>query len=151
MTKLLIRMVVSMKKYEVLDEITSDVMFRAYGETLEKLIENSGEALFSIVCDIENVKEKEVLMLEAEGDDEEELIHNWLSELLTVIDTENMFFSKFSVVELDLSDHFKVRVECHGEDVREDLVLTVAKAVTYYEFYVKKEDDKWLANVVLDI
>jgi len=138
-------------KYEIVDDITSDVMFRAYGKNFEELIENSGEALFSIVCDIENVKDKEVLMVEVEGEDEKELIHNWLSKLLTVIDTENMFFSKFKVLELDKDGKIKVRVECYGEEIRQELVLTIAKAVTYYKYSVDQVEDGWVASVVLDI
>jgi len=87
-------------KYEIIDDITSDVMFKAYGKTLEELVENSGEALLSIVCDIGKVKEDKVLIIEIEAEDEKELIYNWLSELLTRIDTENIFFSKFEVLEL---------------------------------------------------
>ncbi|MBD3155572.1 MAG: archease [Candidatus Aenigmarchaeota archaeon] len=140
-----------MKKYEIIDDITSDVMFKAYGKNLEELIENSGKALFSIVCDIDKMEEDKVLMLEVGGEDEEDLIHNWLSELLTVIDTENMFFSKFRVLEFDEGDDFKIRVECYGEEIREELILTIAKAVTYYKYSVEKKDKEWIATVVLDI
>jgi len=138
-------------KYEIIDDITSDVMFRSYGKNFEELIENSAEALFSVVCDIGNVKDEEVLMVEVEGEDEKELLHNWLSKLLTVIDTENMFFSKFKVLELDKNGKFRVRVECYGEEIRQELVLTVAKAVTYYKYSVDQVEDGWVASVVLDI
>ncbi len=140
-----------MKKYEIVDDIKSDVMFKAYGKNLEELVENSGEALFSVVCDINKVEEKQVLMLEVEGEEEEDLIYNWLSELLTVIDTENMFFKKFRVLELDRNDGFRVRIECHGEEIRQELILTVAKAVTYYKYLVEKTGEGWVVSVVLDI
>ncbi len=138
-------------KYEILDDITSDVMFRSYGKNFEELIENSAEALFSIICDIKEVKDKEVLMVEVEGENEKELIHNWLSKLLTVIDTENMFFSKFKVLELDKNNEIKIRVECYGEEIRQELIFTVVKAVTYYRYSVDKVDEGWVASVVLDI
>ena len=138
-------------RYEIVDDIKSDVMFRAYGKNFEELVENSGEALFSVVCDIDKVEEKEVLMVEAEGENEKELIHNWLSKLLTVIDTENMFFRKFKVLELDRDGKIKIRVECYGEEIRQELVLTVAKAVTYYIYSVDQVEDGWVASVVIDI
>ena len=140
-----------MKGYEIIDDIISDVMFKAYGKTLEELVENSGEALFSVVCDIGNVEEKKSIIVEVEGEDEEGLIHNWLSELLTRIDTENMFFSKFKVLQLVKNNGFKLRVECYGEEIRTELVLTVAKAVTYYRYSVEKTRDGWIATVVLDV
>ena len=138
-------------KYEIIDDIKSDVMFRSYGKNFEELVENSAEALFSVVCDVDKVEEKEVLMVEAEGDDEKELIHNWLSKLLTVIDTENMFFRKFKVLELDKDGKIKIRVECYGEEIRQELILTIAKAVTYYRYSVDQVEEGWVASVVLDV
>ncbi|MEM5793601.1 MAG: archease [Candidatus Aenigmatarchaeota archaeon] len=138
-------------RYEIVDDITSDVMFKAYGKSLEELIENSGEALFSIVCDIKKIKPKRKLVIKVEGEDERELIHNWLSKLLSLIDIENIFFSKFKVIELKKNGSYKLKVEGKGEDVKPELILTVAKAVTYYKYDVGKTKDGWFATVVLDV
>ena len=62
-----------------------------------------------------------------------------------------MFFSKFKVLELDKNDKIKIRVECYGEEIRPELVLTVAKAVTYYKYSVDKTKKGWVASVVLDV
>ena len=48
-----------MQKYKFLDDITSDVMFEAYGKDLKELFENAAEALFSVICKIKKVKPKE--------------------------------------------------------------------------------------------
>ena len=138
-------------KYEIVDDITSDVMFKAYGKSLEELVENSGEALFSVVCDIEKVEKKKSIVVEVKGEDERELIYNWLSELLTRVDTDNIFFSSFKVLKLDTDGRFNVKVECYGEDIRPELILTIAKAVTYYKYNVEKTKQGWVATVVLDI
>jgi len=140
-----------MKKIEFIEEITSDAMFKAYGKTLEELVENSAQALFSVICDIEKVEEKKSIVLEIESEDEKSLIHDWLSRLLTTIDTENMFFSKFEVLELKKDGKIKLKVKCLGEDVRQELVLTIAKAVTYHKYSVEKTKEGWVATVVLDI
>jgi len=126
-------------------------MFKAYGKTLEELVENSAEALFSVVCDIKKVKPEKSLIIEIESDDEKSLIHDWLSKLLTNIDTENMFFSKFKVLELKKENGFKMKVKCSGEAIRQELILTIAKAVTNYKYSVEKTDKGWVATVVLDI
>lgn len=138
-------------KYELVDNITSDIMFKAYGRTLEELVENSAEALFSVVCDIKKVKPKKSVIIEVESEDEKQLIHDWLSKLLTNIDTENMFFSEFKVLELKRDRKLSMKVECFGEKIRSELILTIAKAVTNYKYSVEKTDKGWIATVVLDI
>jgi len=138
-------------KYEILDEITSDVMIRAYGKTLEELIENCGEAISSVICDIKKVRKNKDLIIHVEGEDERELIHNWLSKLLSSIDIENMFFSKFKVLELNKNGNYSLKVKCSGEEIREELLITIAKAVTYYKYNVEKTKDMWIATFVVDI
>ena len=137
-------------KFEFIEDLTSDVMFKAYGKTLEELVENSGFALFSVMCDIEKVKSKKPVVIEVSGENEEKLIHNWLSELLTQHEIENMFFSKFEVLDLKKNNEYKLKVKVSGDEIKNKLVLTVVKAVTYHKFSVEKKN-KWIATVVLDI
>lgn len=137
-------------RFEFVEDLTSDVMFKAYGQTLEKLVENSGFALFSVMCDIEKVEPKKSVVIEISGENEEDLIHNWLSEVLTQHEIENMFFSKFEVLELKKNKEYKLKVKVSGDEIKNELVLTVVKAVTYHKFSIEKKD-KWIVTVVLDI
>jgi len=137
-------------KFEFVDDLTSDVMFKAYGNTLGELIENSGFALFSVMCDIKKVKLEKSVVIEISGENEEDLIYNWLSELLTQQELENMFFSKFEVLKLEKNKEYKLRVKVFGQEIKNELILTVVKAVTYHKFSVEKKD-KWIATVVLDV
>ena len=137
-------------KFEFVDDLTSDVMFKAYGNTLEELIENSGFALFSVMCDIKKVNPKKSVVIEISGENKESLIYNWLSELLTQQELENMFFSKFEVLKLEKNKEYKLKVKAFGQEIKNELVLTVVKAVTYHKFSVEKKD-KWIATVVLDV
>jgi SHS2 domain-containing protein len=140
-----------LKKFEFIEGLTSDVMFRAYGKTLEELLENAALAMFSVTCDVENVKPKKFVKIVVEGEDEEDLTYNWLSELLTVHEIENMFFSKFDVEVEKNEKGYRALGKAYGETIETKNILTVVKAVTYHEFSVKKEKDRWVATVVLDI
>ena len=94
---------------------------------------------------------KKSIVVEIESEDEKSLIYDWLSRLLTLVDIENMFFSKFEVIELKKDDEFKLKVKCSGEEIRQELILTIAKAVTYYKYSVERTKDGWVASVVLDV
>ena len=137
-------------RFEFVENLTSDVMFKSYGKNLEELVENSGFALFSVMCDIEGVKPKKSVFIEISGENEEKLIYNWLSEVLTQHEIENMFFSKFEVLDLKKNNGYNLKVKAFGDEIKNELVLTVVKAVTYHKFSVEKKD-KWIATVVLDI
>ena len=43
-------------KYRFIDDLTSDVMFEAYGKDLRELFENAAEALFSVICQVGEVQ-----------------------------------------------------------------------------------------------
>ena len=45
------------KNYEYFD-VTADIGFYAYGDTLDKAYENAGKAMFNVVTDIDNVKNR---------------------------------------------------------------------------------------------
>lgn len=46
-----------MKKFEYFD-VTADIGFRAYGESLDEAFENAGLAIFNIISDTSNISPK---------------------------------------------------------------------------------------------
>lgn len=138
----------SFMKYKYVKDLTSDVMFEAYGKNLKELFANSALAMFEMICKIKKVKAEEKIRVEVEGDDLKELMHNWLQELIALVDTKEMFFSKFVIKKIDEK---KLVAECYGEEIKPELGETVVKALTYYGFDVRKEKGKYVARVSLDI
>jgi len=135
-------------KYKFIDDITSDVMFEAYGKNLKELFENAAEALFSVICKIKQVKQKETEEFEIKAENVEDLMINWLQGLIAIVDTEQKFFSKFNISEIDESH---VIAKLQGESIRPELGETVVKAVTYYKYKFEKTDKGYKVTVSLDI
>jgi len=79
-----------MEKYKVIDDLTSDVLFEAYGNDLKELFENSAAALSSVVCDIEKVEKQKSFSVELKGESVEDLMINWLQEIIALVDTEEI-------------------------------------------------------------
>ena len=142
------REVVRMKKYEIIEDLTSDVMFEAYGKSLRELFQNAAQAMFSVICRTDLVKARKMLKVEVSAENEEKLLVAWLQELIALVDTEEMFFSRFEVLEID-GRHLKARV--YGEAIEPGKGGTVVKAVTYYGLSVKKTASGWKARVALDV
>ena len=73
-----------MPKYEFVEH-TADVTFKAYGRGLNELFENAAEALESTLVRLEGVAPSETATIEMSSDSYENLLYDWLAELLVTI------------------------------------------------------------------
>jgi SHS2 domain-containing protein len=137
-----------MERYKFIDDLTSDVMFEAYGKDLKEVFENSAEAMMSVICQIKKVGDKIRKEMEVTGDDEKDLLLNWLQELIARVDVEGLFFSRFEIREISPT---KLKAVVYGEEASPEKGETVVKAVTYYNFSLKKNEKGYTARVSLDI
>lgn len=137
-----------MPKYRFIDDLTSDVMFEAYGHDLPEVFANAAEAMFSVICKINRVRPDRVVEIDIKAGNKGELMISWLQELIGLVDTDDMFFSRFEILEIN-ERHLHAKV--HGEEIRPELGETVVKAVTYYKFKFERTVKGYVARVSLDI
>jgi SHS2 domain-containing protein len=137
-----------MEKYKFIDDLTSDVMFEAYGKDLKEVFANAAEAMFTVICHIKKVKPRKAVAIEAKAESAGKLMIAWLQELIASVDTEEIFFSKFKIQEI--SDK-RVKAKCWGEKASPEKGETVVKAVTYYKFVFEKTKEGYRTRVSLDI
>lgn len=141
-----------MGKYKFLDDrAIADAAFEAEGESLEELFEACAQATFEVMAETETVEPKNEEEIQLKGDDLEELLFNWLAELIYLKDLKTMVFSKYKI-RIEKPDGYKLHASVGGEliDVEKHKVKVDVKAVTYHLLKVKKIDDKWTAKVILD-
>lgn len=133
-------------------EHTADVMFESYGKDLNELFENSALALEECMVKLKSVKNKRNFEIKLSSESIEELLYDFLSELIFIKDTEGLLFKKFKVKILK-NKILKLDAECEGEKINRETqeLLDDAKAVTKHLFEVKKVKDKWVARVIVDI
>lgn len=135
-------------KYKFIKDLTSDVMFETYGKSLKELFENSALALSSVMCKLNKVKAKKVKNVKLKADNVKELMIDWLQEIIALVDTEEMFFSKFEIKKINEKS---LIAKLYGEEIKPKLGETVVKAVTNYGFKLEKKNQKYLVRVTLDI
>jgi SHS2 domain-containing protein len=126
------------KDFEILNH-TADVGIIAYGADMKQAFANAGRALFSLITELDDVKE--VLHRDAEltATDEESLLVEWLNELIYQFDTEGIIFKRFDISQLD---NTRLKARGYGERVdraRHKLKREV-KAATYHMLEVVKND-----------
>lgn len=144
---------IALEKFKFLEKIAiADVAFEAYGNTLEELFESSAQAVFEAMVSLETVEEKETEKIELESVKIEDLLFDWLSELVYLKDAKATLFKNFKVRIQD-NKKYRLKAEAKGEKIdRNKHHLRVdVKAVTYHMLEVKREEGKWTAQVILDI
>jgi len=130
-------------------EHTADVKFQADGKTLDEVFESAAEAMFASIIEIEKVVPIETREITAKAENLEDLLHDWLAELLFLFETDGLVFSKFKA-HVD-----EKKMEAHGSANGETLqgkhgLHGHIKAITYHELKVEKKDG-WKATVILDV
>ena len=135
--------------FELFDH-TADIGLRIRAETLPGLFEEAGRALFSaIVVNLDEVRPLQEVAFRVEGADREELLFDWLAELLYRFDTDHFVFSEFRV---ELGED-KLQATARGEPIdpdRHDFDADV-KAITYHGLKVEQTDNGWIAEVIVDV
>ncbi len=131
---------------------TADAMFEAYGKDLEEMFENSALALEECMVKLSTIKDKEHYEIKLECDSVEDLLYDFLSELIFIKDTKGLLFNKFNKV-IKKNKKYKLSAKCKGDFINRNTqeLLDDAKAVTKHLFEVKKIKDKWIAKVLVDI
>ncbi|MGR3309644.1 MAG: archease [Candidatus Brocadiales bacterium] len=137
------------KKYRLINH-TADLGIEVYGEGLQELFSNAGFALFDIITDISRVKETTKRVITIEGSDLEQLIVNWLNELLYLHDVEGLLFKRFEVQEIT-DKNLKALIAGERYDPNKHIIETVVKAVTYHQLQVVQENNRWRAVIIIDL
>lgn len=127
-------------------EHTADIKFQAFGKSLEEAFENSALAMFNVMYD-GKVKTTIKRKIKVSGKDKESLLYNFLEELLFLLDSKNFFLSKLKVKIKNL----KLEAEIQGDSVKNYKPNIDVKAVTYNDMFIKKEKDKYIIQVVVDV
>lgn len=138
-----------MEKYKVIEH-TADSGIKVFGESIEGLFENAAYGMFDIITDIEDVDSGEVKQdVNLSSEDLNELMVEWLSELLFKFDADKILFSEFNVINIDTySLNAKIKGETYKEN-KHDLKREI-KAVTYHTMSIKRENNKWAVQVIFD-
>jgi len=146
---LLLWYTLNMKRYRIIDH-TSDLGFEFYGRDTEELFTAAGEGLFSAIVSDEEVHCVEDVEIELEGADLEDLLVNWLRELLYLHQVKGMLLKRFYIIEMG-SSRVKGRVSGERFDERCHRIKREVKAVTYHDLKIKEVDGRWMAKVIFDV
>ena len=143
-----------MKKYKILEDIAiADIAIEAYGKNLDELFGNSALAIFEESADIKKIDAKEKKTIKLSAKNAEDLLFDFLSEILFLKDTYSMIFRKSSIKISKKTDGYSINAELFGEkiDAKKHELRNDIKAITLHMFSVEKTKEGYKALVVVDV
>lgn len=138
--------------YELLDhEADTGIVVRA--KDLTELFEIAASAMFDLMVDVETVDDLQQTSLQLESRSLEDLLIDWLEELLSRAMATDTVYGRFEVDFVRPSgDQWELSARVAGEtlDLKRHRFRTELKAATFHHLRVARTDDGWTARVVFD-
>ena len=138
-----------MKRYEQFPH-TADIGVRVFGRGLKELFENAAFAMFDILADLEGLRGDIVKDFEIKAANKEELLVDWLDELLFNFYTKEVIFYKFDVHEVSETG---LKAKAFGRPVaaNRNRLKTEIKAATYSDLKIKNTESGYQVEIIFDV
>lgn len=129
---------------------TADIGIYAEGKTLDKVFKESLKGFYSIITDLETIEEKYSIQISLSANNKEELLINWLSELIFRFDVDGFLCNSVSFEDINETSLTACLWGERYSSAKHPLRVEV-KAVTYHNLSLEYIDGIWWCSVLLDI
>ncbi|NQT95699.1 MAG: archease [Candidatus Omnitrophica bacterium] len=138
-----------MKHYEFLEH-TADIGIRVWGDSFKELFIHSAKAMYELIADINLVKPESSFEVRVEAKDRDELLRNWLSELLYYFNVKEILLTDFVITELDdthiISTASGEKIDPDRHNLKREI-----KAVTFHNLNIKEKNGEFATEIIFDI
>jgi SHS2 domain-containing protein len=138
-----------MRKYRLIDH-TADFGLEVWGRTLPDLYMHAAEGMCTLLFNLAAVQPREERLISAQGYDPEEVLVDWLRELLYMAEMDEFLARRFEVLELTDT---ALRAKVWGEtfDPERHFWGVGIKAVTYHALEIERTSvDEWRVEIIFD-
>lgn len=137
-------------------EHTADVGIEVEGETLEELFKTAALGMIHIIFGKVFEDEKPTLtrQVETDGPEKEDILNNFLSEVLYLIEAERFIPIRFLGTRIEEDqENFRFSTVAWGMefDPQKHQMKTEIKAVTFHQMDVHRQNDRWKTRIIFDI
>jgi len=136
-------------RYALFDH-TADLGVEIYGKTLPELFANAAFALFDLMTDLRIVRTTEERLVVVEGEGREDLLVNYLREILYLFNGEGLLLKEFLIIKMD-PNHLEAQVSGESFDPTKHRINMEIKAVTYHQVTVGNTSEGWTGRVIFDV
>ncbi len=137
-------------RFEFFDH-TADIGVHIYGKSLAELFENAARALHEALGRLHKTQDALQKTVDLQAESTEDLLHDWLAELIYEIEASRILYDRFEFHELT---PLRLTATLGGGPI--DFTRSEAneeiKAVTYHKLRVEPQPDgSWRATVIFDV
>jgi SHS2 domain-containing protein len=135
--------------YRIFDH-TADLGMEVTGATLEELYAGAALALFDLLTASDTIRETEERTLDVVGEGPEDLLVNFLRELLYLWNGEGFLVKRCTIREVS-PRRLTALLLGEPQDPERHRIQMEIKAVTYHQASVRRTEAGWVARVVFDV
>lgn len=141
-----------MKKYRQL-EYMADAYIEAWGDDLEETFINAALGFYDTMINVDSVDVVENLDISVSGADLQELLYNWIEELIYIFETRGFVASKFNIKIYRENSKWKLAGRIYGEKYNKNKhgSKTHIKAVTYHAMEIARDKKGIKIRYLLDL
>lgn len=136
-------------KYNLIDH-TADFGIHVFSNSEKELFQDAALAMFEVIVEAENPGKWSDRIVSATGNDQQELMVNWLRELLYMWTGHEKILKSVTVDALT-PQAIAARIALEPYDPVRHHVLNEIKAVTYHQIEVCRKNEHWEARIIFDI
>jgi SHS2 domain-containing protein len=133
-------------RYRTLEH-TADAMVEVFGNTLAERFANAAYAMFDQITDVSRVEPRGEMKIVLKAENREQLLVDFLQELLFIHDTEDLVFGEFEV-KTD-GKELEARVKGEKFDEKKHPKRSVVKGITYHR--LEFDDEEGTITVLFDV
>jgi SHS2 domain-containing protein len=135
-------------------EHTTDAYIEAWGPTLERAFAQAAEGFYETMLNLDTIQPVVENSVQVDGHDKEELLYNWLEQLLLELDIKEMVYASYDLsIAFNDPKLFKLRARIRGEkyDREKHGAKTEVKGVTYHLMTIQKSAKEARVRFILDL
>ena len=135
----------------------SDIGVSVKADTLEELFILCAEALFSLIGEKKRTGKGLSFRGKLKGDTLEDLLVNWMNELIFYFESKEFYGQKFNFEFLseipDKNKKYALSFKADGEKIvwGEDEISREVKAATYHQLKIIEKNGKYQVKIVFDL
>ena len=139
-----------MENYSLLDH-TADIGIKVRGRTYPELFVNAASGMFEVMGyfakEVKRGSQRE-LTISLKASNMDELLHDWLSHLLSLSDAKELIFREFKIKQLSEQS---LRGMVFAIPREEFVFERDIKAVTYHHLKIERRAGQYYAEIIFDV
>jgi SHS2 domain-containing protein len=136
--------------YYKLIEHTADLGITVWGKSLKELFANAACALYELISDTHLIRPVTSFHIKVDALDRDDLLKNWLSELLYYFHVKDILLSRFEIESINDNSVISIVSGEKIDKARHPLKHEI-KAVTFHGLKIMKHSSRLQTDIIFDV